>query len=246
MSSPTPANPHSTPWINSFLRFFFQQLYTTIAWTYDIVAWGSSLGKWRAWQQVGVDALPPGKILELGHGPGHLLQAMQLQKRFVAGVDPSTQMGRIARRRLKRSNLHPNLVRAQSQNLAFKDEVFDAILSTFPSEYISDPQTIREAFRVLREGGCIVIIPGIQASQNSTLQTFTLLNGINSLLGWLYRISGQSVPSNDKWGASVIQSMDAAGFETRIEEIDHDGIIVICIQACKQPRDVNSASGPED
>ena len=55
-----------------FLRFFFHLLYHQFAWTYDWVAAGVSLGRWNEWVRSILPYMQEGRILELGHGPGHL------------------------------------------------------------------------------------------------------------------------------------------------------------------------------
>ena len=40
------------------------------------------------------------------------------------------------------------------------DAGFDSVVSTFPSDYITDPQTLAELARVLRPGGRLVVVLG--------------------------------------------------------------------------------------
>src|SRR5262249_29890437 len=49
---------------------------------------------------------------------------------------------------------------ASVQRLPFDDASFDDVVSTFPTEYIADPKTIREIARVLRPGGRLIIVLG--------------------------------------------------------------------------------------
>ncbi|MEJ2350474.1 MAG: hypothetical protein P8Y03_11865 [Anaerolineales bacterium] len=62
--------------ISTLLRFFFYLLYGSLAWTYDWVAGFVSQGLWQEWVlEVAADCHGP-KVLELGHGPGHLQKAL--------------------------------------------------------------------------------------------------------------------------------------------------------------------------
>ncbi len=152
-----------------WIRLAAEALYTTFAWSYDAVAWLVSMGQWSAWMAVGLEALPPGRVIELGHGPGHLLARRLEQGRPTIGVDRSRQMGRRARRLLRGQGLPLNLVRGKAQRLPFSAACADGVLSTFPSEYILDAETLAEIARVLKPGGVFVVIPMAVISGRSTL-----------------------------------------------------------------------------
>jgi len=88
--------------LRSFLRTFFRLLYHELAWTYDLVAWLVSLGQWKAWGRAAIPHLHGQRVLELAHGPGHLLVAMNRAGLSPVGLDLSPQMGRLAQARLRR------------------------------------------------------------------------------------------------------------------------------------------------
>lgn len=172
------------------LRRFFDLLYTRLAWTYDLVAWTSSMGQWRSWQQVALEGLPEGRVLELGHGPGHLLFDLGRLRPSVFGIDTSRQMSRLAARRLRPQEGAAGLARASAGALPFPAAAFDAIVSTFPSEYILDPRTAHEAHRVLRSGGCLVILPTAEITGTAMYDRFAR---------WLYAVTRQSGDVTDAW-----------------------------------------------
>ncbi|NTU63042.1 MAG: hypothetical protein HGB05_06465, partial [Chloroflexi bacterium] len=58
------------------VKFGFQLLYHEFAFTYDAVAWLVSLGQWQAWGRTTLDRVRGPRVLEIGHGPGHLLIAL--------------------------------------------------------------------------------------------------------------------------------------------------------------------------
>jgi ubiquinone/menaquinone biosynthesis C-methylase UbiE len=165
------------------LRLFFHLLYNQLAWTYDIVAWLVSFGRWNRWGQAALPHLRGQRVLELAHGPGHLLLAMRRSGRRPLGLDLSPAMGRLARARLHRSGLAVPLVRARAQALPFRAGAFESVVSTFPTEFILDPATLDEAARVLGEGGRLVIVPGVAFDSRSRPYRF---------LKWLYRVTGQA------------------------------------------------------
>jgi ubiquinone/menaquinone biosynthesis C-methylase UbiE len=174
----------------AFLRFFFRLLYNEFAWTYDLVAWAVSLGRWNAWGRTAIPYLQGERVLELAHGPGHLLVAMAKRSLAPVGLDLSPHMGRLARRRLRRAGLPVPLVRARAQALPFRDGCFDSAVATFPTRFIVDPATLRETARVLRDpapaearpGGRIVVVAWARLSERDPLSRF---------IGWLYRVTGQ-------------------------------------------------------
>ncbi|MGH2619193.1 MAG: class I SAM-dependent methyltransferase, partial [Anaerolineales bacterium] len=162
------------------LRIFFLHFYTSLAWTYDAIAYLVSVGQWRAWvlsAQAEVTGFP---VLEIGHGPGHLL--IELGSRAI-GLDASRQMSRIAQRKLRRAGLQPRLVRARAQELPFRSASFGCLVSTFPAEYILEPASIREAWRVLRAGARLVIVAMAEIRSRRPL---------DRLASWSFRVTGQS------------------------------------------------------
>jgi len=134
-------------------------LYAQMAWSYDLAAWLVSNGQWRAWQRVGLAEVPTGRVLEMAFGPGHLLKERADAGLPMIGIDRSPQMVRKAGRRLRRAGYEPRLVRGDVRRLPFAGGQFEAILSTFPAEFIVDPVVHAEARRVLRPRAPWIIIP---------------------------------------------------------------------------------------
>jgi SAM-dependent methyltransferase len=145
------------PIFQSLLRSLFHLLYHPFAWTYDLVAAVVSLGRWKDWVYATLPYLE-GRVLEIGYGPGHLQVAWQGGGGTIFGLDESPQMAQQARRRLLRAGSTCNLSRGLAQHLPFPAGAFESVVATFPSEYIFDPQTLREIRRVLRPGGKLLIL----------------------------------------------------------------------------------------
>lgn len=145
--------------LRKLLEVFFNLLYHQFAWSYDAVSWIVSFGQWKSWVRSPVPHLKSGKLLELGFGPGHLQLASQQNERFVIGLDPSPQMGKIASRRLRREGVHANLTRGDARQIPFQSNSIDQIVATFPSEYFLEPQTLMEVHRVLAPGGELILLP---------------------------------------------------------------------------------------
>jgi ubiquinone/menaquinone biosynthesis C-methylase UbiE len=203
-----------------FVRWFEPRLYTRFAWTYDVVAWLVSLGQWTRWQAVGIERLPRGRVLEIGHGPGHVLTRLLRQGRAAFGVDASVQMSHRASRRLARAGLARPLLRAQAQSLPLARETFDGLISTFPSAYILDSRTAAEAWRVLRPGGAWIVVP-------STVITGRSLP--DRAAAWLNRVTAQSGDLPEGWR----RSFEHPGFAVTFESVHLPRADVFCIIARK-------------
>lgn len=219
------------------LRFFFRLLYHQFAFTYDLVAATVSLGRWKAWVLSVLPFLQGTRILEIGHGPGHLQRAILERNLLAVGLDESTQMGHLARHNLKRflrsktdQNRHPgytqiSLTRGISQTLPFPRESFDTIVSTFPSEYIFDPKTLAEAQRVLTPGGRFIILPGATIIGRGILDRAMAL---------LFRVTGETPPNlSEILEEKSRKPMAAAGFDVQVYEVNIKASLVFILVATK-------------
>ena len=198
----------------------FRLLYTHLAWSYDLVAWGVSFGQWRAWGAAALPFLTGPRVLELGHGPGHLLAEWAGCGGDIVGLDLSPQMGWLARRRTPAARL----VRARAQAAPFAAGSFDAVLATFPTAYITAPETIAAVHRLLRPGGRLVIVPGARRGGRGPL---------SSLVEWLYAITGQGGAADADPAARLAfwaAALSTAGFTISLHGIQvRDSVVTIVV-----------------
>ncbi len=170
-----------------FIRFAFHLLYNQLAFTYDAVAWLVSFGQWRAWGRTALDRVRGPRVLELGHGPGHLLIELGRSGRHQPiGVDLSPHMIAQAQHRIRRAGLSVPQVRCSVDALPFRSGTFDSAVATFPTEYIAQPRTLAEVARVTTAQGRLIVVMGAQFGQHTPSTRF---------VDWLYRITGQREPS---------------------------------------------------
>ncbi len=222
--------------IRALMRAFFKQLYTNLAWSYDAVAWLASAGQWRTWQRAGLQELPHGMTLELGFGTGNIMLEL-LQRRIPAlGIDPSAQMARLAARRLRRAGLAaPPLCRARAQALPFPPATFQAILSTFPTEYILAPATIAEIGRVLAPGGRLVALLGVVDLQGSQPPHNPMLRLADWLVQGLYQLTGEAVQAGQGQSSTLASALENAGLHGGTECIQLPRARLLRLVAIKHP-----------
>lgn len=196
-----------------FMRFFYFLLYHPLAFTYDLVAWVVSFGKWNDWVLSIFPLIEGTRILELGHGPGHLQRFLLDRGLSPAALDESTQMGRLAKRRLGGKH---KLARGLAQSLPFPTDHFDTVVSTFPSEYIFEAETLAEIRRVLTPAGRLVILPVAFPS--------------NGFLKWLYKVTGETPEElDDALKERVQQAFEKAGFEmeAQVKETKESRLVIL-------------------
>ncbi len=175
------------------------------------------------------------RVLEIGHGPGHLQRILLSRGLVAVGIDESAQMGRLAKRNLKKhtskspSLVHPNprsgytqinLTRGLAQSLPFPGGSFETVIATFPSEYITDPRTLAEVKRCLSSGGRFVVLPVAWPRSR--------------ILDWLFRVTGEA-PSEalELVTARFNEPFIRAGFETEIQTLDVKSGVLLIILAKK-------------
>ena len=217
--------------MRTILRFFFRLLYHPFAFTYDLVAATVSFGRWKDWVMSVVPFIEGTRILEIGHGPGHLQRLLLSRNLLAVGLDESAQMGRLAKRRLGAAS---NLTRGLAQHLPFRVESFDTVVATFPAEYIFDPSTLKEAYRVLIPGGRFVILPGAVIIGRGIWDRF---------LAWLFRITGETPPNlSEVIRQKSKEPFAKAGFQVEVQELEVRSSIVLLALATKMENHVQETA----
>jgi ubiquinone/menaquinone biosynthesis C-methylase UbiE len=203
--------------MKAILGVFFKLLYHQLAFIYDLVAASVSFNRWKEWIVEAIPFIEGKRVLEIGHGPGHLQGVLRDRGLVAVGIDESTQMVHLAKRNTKGS---AQLTRGLAQYLPFLNESFDSIVSTFPSDYITDPLTLAEAKRCISSGGRFIVLP--------------LAWPRNPVLDWLFRITGES-PSEalELVKSKFRQPFVEAGFETEVRMLDVGSGVLLIVLAKK-------------
>ncbi|HLO30469.1 MAG TPA: methyltransferase domain-containing protein [Anaerolineales bacterium] len=229
--------------MKTLLRLFFRLLYHQFAFTYDLVAAAVSFNRWKNWIISVIPFIEGQRILEIGHGPGHLQRVLRNRNLIVIGIDESAQMGRLARRNLMARGSSPaqissssaspqnaaqfhsaytqiNLTRGVAQYLPFSNESFDTVIATFPTEYITDPNTLAEVRRCLIDGGRLIVLPVSLPK--------------NPFLDWLFKVTHQSpVEALEVVRSRLKEPFVVAGFQTVVETLDVKSGILLVVLARK-------------
>ena len=134
-------------------------------------------GQWRVWQRLVLPRISGIDVLELGCGLGDLFVDMLNAGYNCRAVEHSPQMVAAARDTLRRHQVGQTawIIQGSAQHLPFSNSSFDSVMSTFPSEYIYDPNTLAEVERVLRPGGRVIVIEGANLLPVGVLQPFLVL-----------------------------------------------------------------------
>lgn len=199
--------------IRRLYLFLTELLYHQLAWSYDGVAALVSAGFWKKWVLCILPDLSGNRILELGHGPGHLQAALLEQGERVVGLDKSPQMTRQAARRLRKrcppARL-PTLVHGDAFSLPFASHTFDCVVATFPTHYITAQETLSEIYRVLTPGGKLVVLPGGRfVAPRGVFQQFS---------AGIFRVFGLSQDWKAIARLGFAAPMERAGFEVTVEK----------------------------
>ncbi len=200
MSSPTLPNRILIP----FFRLFFNLLYHQFAWTYDWVASVVSLGEWQRWIISVSPYLIGPRTLEIGFGPGHLQVRLNQNGITACGLDESHQMAHIAQRRLYRSGLPQRLTRGDAQTLPFANGSFNQVVMTFPAEFILNPDSLTEIYRVLNDRGTVIMLP---------MAWITGRKPWERLVAWVNHITGEA----PEWDEKSLEPLKAIGFQVSWE-----------------------------
>lgn len=202
------------------MRGFFHLLYHQFAWSYDWVSALVSLGMWQEWIAATLPYIKGPRVLELGPGPGHIQQALAERGVESVALEASPQMARLVSSRLKKGKLALNLVNGYAQSMPFPDRSFDQVLATFPTDFITDPLTLQQVFRVLRPGGDCLVLPAAWITASALPFRWAAR---------LFEITGQVPTVLPDWAAPFTR----AGFSVELIPIQLPRSRLILIQARK-------------
>jgi len=142
------------------------QMFDNIAPHYDLLNKVLSLGIDKIWRKTAIKLLEednPQYILDVATGTGDVaLQiAKQLQPKKIVGIDISNEMLAIGRKKIAKQNLQKiiTLEEADSENLPFEDNTFDAITVAYGVRNFENLEKgLSEMYRVLKPNGKMIVL----------------------------------------------------------------------------------------
>jgi len=120
--------------------------------SYDTVVRLATIGRDSMWKREITNAVGKSKsVLELACGTGVLSSMLTRSGRSVVGIDLTFEYLHVSK-----SNLQRPVAQGTAEVLPYRDESFDAIVSSYLAKYVDIQSVVEESWRVLRAGGVIV------------------------------------------------------------------------------------------
>lgn len=224
-ASPQPSRESSPPRsvLRVVVRWGLYQLYSRLAFAYDLVSVLVSRGEWRTWTRAAIPFIRGTRILEIAHGTGNLHLDLYSAGYEPIGVDLSANMGALTQEKFRslsttiagfespsgerssepsQKHLLPRLVRAPVQKLPFPDESFSSLVMTFPPAFVNDLDAMREMWRVLEANGMLLWVDAPQIYPR---------DGWSRFLNWLFQTTGGCAnPETDEIANLLREAHDGA------------------------------------
>ena len=141
------------------------KMFDTISGKYDFLNHFLSLGIDIRWRKKAIKLLAASKpkyILDVATGTGDFaIEALKLNPEKIVGVDISTGMLEIGKKKMKANGYESviELMRADSENLPFEENKFDAVIVAFGVRNFENLEKgLTEMLRVIKPGGRAVVL----------------------------------------------------------------------------------------
>ncbi len=189
--------------------------YKRWAGVYDFVFGGVS-GPGRRRAVAAVNALPGGRVLEVGVGTGLALPHYAPGKR-ITGIDLSAEMLALARRRVARLGLDQveALLELDAEATGLPESSFDIAVAMFVASVVPHPQhLLAEMRRVVRPGGHILFVNHFAAEAGPRWWAERTMAPASRALGWHPDFKMDSLLTPSEREAAVVQAVPPLGLFT--------------------------------
>jgi demethylmenaquinone methyltransferase/2-methoxy-6-polyprenyl-1,4-benzoquinol methylase len=198
-----------------------RSMFDRIAPRYDLLNRLLSFGIDKIWRKNLVKLLKDLKaplILDVATGTGDLaVEICKIDPVEVYGIDLSPQMLEVARKKILKKRLHMTiqLKEADSENLPFGDNFFDAVTVAFGVRNFENLGTgLAEMQRVLRPGGKLVVLEFSKPSVFPFKQLYHFY--FTRILPWWGGLISKDKDAYKYLPASVLQFPEGSDFENEL------------------------------
>ncbi len=150
--------------------------YNRIAVIYDLMEGVIESSRYSRWRELLWSKVEGKKILEVGVGTGKNFRFYPHGLEITA-IDLSEKMLAKAREKAKNLHIRVNLQLMDIQKLAFPDEIFDSVVSTFVFCSVPDPiMGLKEVRRVTSTGGKVILLEHVLSANRILAAIMNLIN----------------------------------------------------------------------
>jgi demethylmenaquinone methyltransferase/2-methoxy-6-polyprenyl-1,4-benzoquinol methylase len=186
------------------------EMFDNISHRYDLLNHMLSLGIDRRWRKKVVRLLKPynpRQILDIATGTGDLaIESLSLNPDKIIGVDISEGMLEMGRRKIEKKGINNTIefISGDSENLAFSDNNFDAVIVAFGVRNFENlAKGLSEMYRVLKRGGHAVVL------EFSKPVIFPLKQLYSYYFSWIIPMIGKKISKDNSAYSYLPKSVNA-------------------------------------
>ena len=183
-----------------------QEVFTNVADKYDGMNDFMSLGAHRLWKKELIDLMNiqlTDTIIDVGSGTGDLIDLILNKKKInsIYSIDLNDEMLQYVKKRFKNKNVH--FVKANAENLPFKNNFFDKYIVSFCLRNVTDiKKALNEALRILKPGGTFYCLEF--SSPKSSLINSIYKSYKKNIIPWI----GKKIAENEEAYQYLQESID--------------------------------------
>lgn len=190
--------------------------YRRWAGSYDAV-FGFLVGAARRGATAAVNAQPGTRVLEVGVGTG--LALPHYQDKRITGIDLSTDMLEVARRRVAERKLSQvdALLEMDAEAMALPDASFDIAVAMFVASVVPNPRALlSEMRRVVRPGGTLLFVNHFRAEGGVRWWVERAMAPASRRLGWHPDFAIEALLDPEERRAASVAEMPPFGLFTLV------------------------------
>jgi demethylmenaquinone methyltransferase / 2-methoxy-6-polyprenyl-1,4-benzoquinol methylase len=202
------------------------ELFTDLARSYDRTLDVATLLQdryWKNWVVEKTGTREGGLLLDVGSGTLVLEERLAGQPWSVVGIDLTREMVQVgSSKRLSNVAL---LVNGDAEELPFREDAFDAVVSCYVAKYVSLNEFVRELSRVTKPGGRLAVYDFVRPRGPLSPFVAMYVQGTLRIVGYFMGIAKrgpaftfQKLPGiveGAAWDEAMVRAMEANGVQTK-------------------------------